>query len=1139
MLKHNITAPIITLLFALFSGCNVEKRTPGIPVEETIKTIQLDPDEAAALAVRIREETAAEVAEGFELKLWASDSLVADPVALALDHQGRAFYTRANRQKNSEFDIRGHMDWATESIGLQSVEERRQFLHKIFAPENADKNSWMQDMNGDSTKDWRDLAVEKDEVYRIEDRSGDGVADFAQLFIADFHEEITDVANGVLPFEDDVYVTIAPDLWRLTDTDGNGAADRKESISHGYGVHIGFSGHGFSGLTKGPDGRIYFGIGDIGMNVTDQTGKQWKYPNQGVIARCNPDGSDFEVFAAGLRNTHEFVFDQYGNIFSEDNDGDHRGESERLVYIVNGSDTGWRINWQFGKYTDPDNNDYKVWMEEELYKPRFDGQAAYITPPIMNYKNGPTGMKFNPGSALSEKWDNHFFLAEFVGAPGRSTINAFKFKPSGAGFEFDGDQQILRGVLATGLDFGPDGALYLGDWINGWGTKDRGRIWKMDVVDLSAERRQLREQTQQLLADNFGKTAVEELQALLQHADMRVRLKAQYELAKRGSNGAKAFLASAEQKQHQIGRIHGLWGMWQMARQNQKYAAEIPKYLADEDPEMVAQAAKVIGDIRYAAPADQLIPLLKHKSARVQFFAAEALGRISHREAIDPIIDLLIANDDQDVLLRHAGALALARIGAAEKVASLSNHSSRALRIAAVVALRRMGDPGVANFLQDDDEYIVTEAARAINDDYSIKEALPALAAVLMDERFTAEPLIRRAINAALRVGGEENLQQLIQYAQRSTAPSELRAEAIAALGTWAKPSPLDRVDGRFRGTVERDPAIVQKAANELINDLLTDNDEAIQAAAATAAGKLTIANTPPTLLAMIKRNPATPVRVASLNALNNLGAKELDAGLSSALKDRAKEVRVAALEILSTVDLPQENKIALFASVLRNGSLPEQQTATTALGNIAHEDAYALLKQQLNLLSKGRLDPGLELELENAIAQGSSDDLKAQWEAYLSQKPKDDIIAQYSSALAGGNSRRGWRVFNEHEMAQCTRCHKIQGEGSDVGPALSGVASRLSREELLESIVAPSAKLALGYGVETLTLNNGETVVGFLIEETDKNLTVKMGVEDKKVIAKSDIKTRETAPSSMPPMGELVTKSELRDLVEYLNLLK
>src|SRR5690606_31620617 len=255
------------------------------------------------------------------------------------------------------------------------------------------------------------------------DRDGDGVADFSQRVVADFHEEVTDVAGAVLTHQGDLYVGVGPDLWRMQDRNGDGLMDRKESISTGYGVHIGFGGHGMSGLVKGPDGRIYWGIGDIGFNGTGSDGRKWEYPNQGVIVRANPDGSDFEVFAAGLRNTHEFVFDEYGNLISVDNDGDHPGEKERLVYIVNGHDAGWRINWQFGKYRDPDNNTYKVWMDEAMYKPRFEGQAAYFIPPLSNYISGPSGMVYNPGTALGPEWKNTFFVSEFVGNPARSAIH--------------------------------------------------------------------------------------------------------------------------------------------------------------------------------------------------------------------------------------------------------------------------------------------------------------------------------------------------------------------------------------------------------------------------------------------------------------------------------------------------------------------------------------------------------------------------------------------------------------------------------------------------------------------------------------------------------------------------------------------
>ena len=68
-------------------------------------------------------------------------------------------------------------------------------------------------------------------------------------------------------------------------------------------------------------------MGDIGGNITAPDGSKHANPNLGFIARSNPDGSDFEIFATGLRNTHEFVFDEYGNLISSDNDGDHPGEA--------------------------------------------------------------------------------------------------------------------------------------------------------------------------------------------------------------------------------------------------------------------------------------------------------------------------------------------------------------------------------------------------------------------------------------------------------------------------------------------------------------------------------------------------------------------------------------------------------------------------------------------------------------------------------------------------------------------------------------------------------------------------------------------------------------------------------------------
>ncbi len=497
------------------------------------------------------------------------------------------------------------------------------------------------------------------------------------------------------------------------------------------------------------------------------------------------------------------MFDEYGNLISEDNDGDHPGEKERLVYVVNGSDAGWRSNWQYGKYRDPQNNTYKVWMDEKMYLPRWEGQAAYIVPPIANFVSGPTGMVYNPGTALGPEYKNTFFIAEFVGNPSGSGIHSFKLNPSGAGFDLGEQKKVLSGVLATGMDFGPDGALYVADWIDGWGTHSYGRIWKLDHASGPADA--MRKEVKMLLAADFDKKKSEELGTLLAHADYRVRLKAQFELARRGDDGIEAFQAAIRQTTQQLARVHAIQGIAQMARKSEDHAAMLTPYLQDKDPEIRAQTAKWLGDIEYKPAAAAVVPLLKDTFSRARFFAAEALGRMEYAPASQSIIAMLEANNDQDVYLRHAGALALARIGDAKPLAALSSHPSRALRIAAVVALRRMKSPEIAIFLQDADEFIVTETARAINDDKGIPAAMPALGQLLGSTNFNSEPLIRRAISACLQTGSDSLMQTLINYSLDPSKPAAMRADAIAAIGVWPNPSVLNRVDGWPLGPQKRE----------------------------------------------------------------------------------------------------------------------------------------------------------------------------------------------------------------------------------------------------------------------------------------------------------------------------------------------
>jgi quinoprotein glucose dehydrogenase len=1131
----------LTLLLATTGVLTLAGGQEAPGVRQYPRSAQLTSADAQRGAAEARKSVSVKLADGIEAKLWASDQLIVDPVAIDFDETGTAFVVSTSRA-NMPLDIRGHPTWVETVHTLKTVPDLLAFYKKELAPERSAQNKWIPDLNKDGSNDIRDLAELKERLYRIQDTDGDGIADSSKIMIEGFNADPTyDVVGGVLYDHGDVLFGMAPGVWRLKDDNGDGVIDRQITISEGYSTHPAFGGHGISGLIMGPDGRVYWEVGDIGLDVTDKTGKRWSYPNQGAVMRSDPDGSNFEVFASGIRNLQEFSFDEYGNLISVDNDGDHEGESERVVYIPNGSDSGWRSNWQYGKYTDAKNNRYNVWMDEQLFKPRFAGQAAYIVPPVAAYHPGPSGMAYNPGTALSEEWRNTFFVTSFPGSPSGAIVYAFKLKEDGAGFALENDRQLVQGILTVGVRFGPDGALYLCDWINGWEAKGKGRIWKVDSAKGAAD--PMRAEVKKLIAEKLDTKSAADVSALLRHVDMRIRQKAQFELVKR--DDIKSLTAAATDPANKLARIHGIWGIAQLARRNDQHAAALVKLLTDQDGEIRAQAAKMIGDIRYTRAGDQLVPLLKDKAPRVRFFAAEALGRIQHKAAVAPIVEMLAANDDKDALLRHAGSLALSRMGDASAIAALSKHQSRGVRIAAVVALRRMHNADVARFLSDSDEDVVVEAARAINDDGGIETALPALAKLLDEKRSLKKPdaLLRRAINANLRVGSPEAVTRVATFAADTNKPEPMRVEAVASLGVWESPSTLDRVDGIYLGQPSsRDGVAARAAVLKLLQSADANTSAPVKIALADAAGRLNLTEAAPLLITQLRSDPTPGVRVAALRALQTLKTPDIAESMKVAVADSSPEVRRAAVGILRTLPISDAEKVQNLVAVIRNGAVNDQQAGLEVLGTLKTTDAQNALSSLFDELAAGKLAPAIQIDLIDAMQVNAAPALEAKLQAYQKSKAVDSLAAAFRDALlVGGDPRRAQQVFVEHPAAQCVRCHAVgDNGGATVGPNLMGIASRLTREQILESLLEPSARIAPGFGTVSLTLRNGQKVDGTLKSETDAEVVIVAGDPPaERRVAKADIAQRTNPVSAMPPMGSILKPREIRDLVAGLATLK
>lgn len=207
-------------------------------------------------------------------------------------------------------------------------------------------------------------------------------------------------------------------------------------------------------------------------------------------------------------------------------------------------------------------------------------------------------------------------------------------------------------------------------------------------------------------------------------------------------------------------------------------------------------------------------------------------------------------------------------------------------------------------------------------------------------------------------------------------------------------------------------------------------------------------------------------------------------------------------------------------------------------LGNLDHPSSYELLESQMSRLLNNELDNEVELDLVLAVERTENESLNEQLQRYQSEKNLEDSVSVYRESLYGGNTVNGREIFYHNTAAQCIRCHVVDGEGSDVGPDLTEVGSKLSREEMLRAMVHPNARLSPGYGTVTLTLKDGEIVRGMLSAESDTQITVRTR-EQERVIEKEEISERVNSPSGMPAMGELLSRRELRDLVEFLTTLQ
>ena len=384
-----------------------------------------------------------DVAQGLQAELFASEPVMANPTNIDIDHLGRV--------------------WVCEVLNY------RRFANKNF-PER----------------------LEGDRILILEDVDDDGDLD-SRVF---YQGKDVNSAHGicVLPTPDGkgtrALISCADKVFFLIDTDGDLKADKKEVL------FTGISGtehdHGIHAFVFGPDGKLYFNFGNAGKQIMDKNGKpvidlagnavnDTRKPYQeGMVFRCNMDGSELETVGWNFRNNWEISVDSFGTLWQSDNDDDgNRGT--RINFVMEFGNYGYKDELTGAGWKTPRTN-----LETEIPLQHWHLNDPGVIPNLVQTGQGsPTGILVYEGDMLPAPFQNNTIHCD----AGPNIVRAYPARKSGAGYKAY-TQNLLFGARdnwfrPSDVCVAPDGSILIADWYDpGVGGHrmqdvDRGRLFRV------------------------------------------------------------------------------------------------------------------------------------------------------------------------------------------------------------------------------------------------------------------------------------------------------------------------------------------------------------------------------------------------------------------------------------------------------------------------------------------------------------------------------------------------------------------------------------------------------------------------------------------------------------------------------------
>lgn len=332
-----------------------------------------------------------------------------------------------------------------------------------------------------------------DRILVLVDSDRDGVADKGTTF---YQGTDIDSPHGICvlgspdPKVNRVIVSAKGKVHVLTDSDGDLVCDHSEILFSGISGEQ--HDHGIHAFLPGPDGKLYFNFGNEGKQLKDKDGRPIidragneisasRQPYQeGMVFRCNVDGSDVETLAWNFRNNWEITVDSFGTLWQSDNDDD--------------GNKGVRINFvmEFGNYGYKDERTGAGWQtertgwESEIPLRHWHLNDPGVVPNLLQTGAGsPTGISVYEGNLLPGQFHGQLIHCD----AGPNVCRAYRVTQSGAGYQAEIEDILVdkadKWFRPSDVCVAPDGSLFVADWFDPgvgghqMGDLERGRVFRV------------------------------------------------------------------------------------------------------------------------------------------------------------------------------------------------------------------------------------------------------------------------------------------------------------------------------------------------------------------------------------------------------------------------------------------------------------------------------------------------------------------------------------------------------------------------------------------------------------------------------------------------------------------------------------